>query len=72
MVNSPTNADLVRLRQFLKTLETDAQRIEVADIDLDGNEIAMLKNEIAYLEDVLFPSKAFLFRETSIDYGAAF
>ena len=70
MTGSPTNADLVRLRQFLKALETDA-RIEIADIDLDGHEIVMLKNEIAHLEGVLFPSKAFLFRETSIDYGTA-
>ena len=37
---SPTNADLVRLRQFLKTLETDAV-IEVGDIDLGGDEISI-------------------------------
>lgn len=70
VLHSPTNADLVRLRQFLQTLETDAQ-IDVGDIDLDGQEIAMLKSEIAYLEDALYPSRAFLFREISIDYGTA-
>jgi len=52
MVKAPTEADLNRLRQFLEKLESDA-RIAVGDIDVDRHEIAMLKHEIAYLEDLV-------------------
>ena len=66
MVKVPTNADLIRLKQFLKALEVDdAQDLE------DVNEIQILRREIAYLEGVLYPSKAILFREIAIDYGAS-
>jgi hypothetical protein len=67
MIKAPTEADLVRLRQFLRKLESDA-RIAVGDIDVDRYEIEMLKHEIAYLEDVR--SRAFLF-QIEIDYGAS-
>jgi hypothetical protein len=67
MVKAPTEADLVRLKQFLRKLESDAQ-IAVGDIDVDRHEIEMLKHEIAYLEDVR--SRAFLF-QIEIDYGAS-
>ena len=67
MVKVHTSADLIRLKQFLRTLED-----EEADIGPgEGNEIEMLKREIAYLEGVLYPSKAFLLREIAIDYGAS-
>jgi hypothetical protein len=67
MIKVPTDADLVRLKQFLKTLEVDEAEIALEEV----NEIEMLKREIAYLEGVLYPSKAFLFREIAIDYGAS-
>jgi len=67
MVKAPTEADLVRLKQFLRKLESDAQ-IAVGDIDVDRHEIEMLKHEIAYLEDLR--SRAFLF-QIEIDYGAS-
>jgi hypothetical protein len=67
MVKAPTEADLVRLKQFLRKLESDAQ-IDVGDINVDRHEIEMLKHEIAYLEDVR--SRAFLF-QIEIDYGAS-
>jgi hypothetical protein len=67
MVKAPTEADLVRLKQFLRKLESDAQ-IAVGDINVDRHEIEMLKHEIAYLEDVR--SRAFLF-QIEIDYGAS-
>jgi len=67
MVKVPTNADLIRLKQFLKALEVDDARDGVEDV----NEIQILRREIAYLEGVLYPSKAFLFREVAIDYGAS-
>jgi ribosomal protein L29 len=46
-----TDSDLVRLRQFLKTLEAEA-KIAVGDIDPNTREIESLKREIAYLERV--------------------
>jgi len=67
MVKVPTNADLIRLKQFLKALEVDDARDGLEDV----NEIQVLRREIAYLEGVLYPSKAFLFREVAIDYGAS-
>ena len=67
MVKAPSEADLVRLRHFLKRVETDAQRMP-GEIDVARPEIAMLKGEIAYLESV--GSKAFLL-QIDIDYAAA-
>jgi hypothetical protein len=67
MVKAPTEADLNRLRQFLEKLESDA-RTAVDHSDVDRREIEMLKDEIAYLEDVR--SKAFLF-QIEINYGAS-
>lgn len=72
MVKAPLNVDLMRLRQFLKTLESDAQ-IALADVDLGGHEIENLKREIAEIEGVLngspdHRSRAFLSR-IPIDYG---
>ncbi len=71
MVRSPTNADVIRLQQFLKALEADAE-IKLGDIDLRAGEIARLKREISYLESVVNvgPSKAYLF-QIAIDYGAS-
>lgn len=73
MVKTPLNVDLARLRQFLKSLEADAQ-ITVGDVDLAGREIEILKREIADLEGVLNGSpdhgtRAVLF-QIAIDYGA--
>jgi len=72
MVKAPLNVDLARLRQFLKSLETDAQ-IAVGDVDLNGEEIEILKREIADIEGVLNGSpdhgtRALLF-QIDIDYG---
>jgi hypothetical protein len=72
MVKTPLNVDLMRLRQFLRALESDAQ-ITLADVDLGGHEIEILKREIAEIEGVLngspdHGSRAFLFR-IPIDYG---
>ena len=72
MVKTPLNVDLMRLRQFLEALERDAQ-ITLADVDLGGHEIEILKREIAEIEGVLsgspnHGSRAFLFR-IPIDYG---
>ncbi len=72
MVKTPLNVDLARLRQFLKSLETDAQ-IAVGDVDLNGQEIEILKREIADIEGVLNGSpdhgtRAVLF-QIDIDYG---
>jgi|SoimicMinimDraft_4_1059732.scaffolds.fasta_scaffold125947_1 hypothetical protein len=71
MVRPPTNADVIRLQQFLKALEADAE-IKLGDIDLRAHEIAKLKREILYLESVVngAPSKAYLF-QIAIDYGAS-
>jgi hypothetical protein len=65
MVRAPREADLVRLRQFLKRLEADAQAAR-GNGDV-RHEIEKLKDEIAYLEGVR--SRAFLF-QIGIDYGA--
>jgi hypothetical protein len=72
MVRTPLNVDLMRLRQFLKALESDA-KIALADVDLGGHEIEILKREIAEIEGVLngspdHGSRSFLFR-IPIDYG---
>jgi hypothetical protein len=72
MVKTPLNVDLMRLRQFLKALESDVQ-ITLADVDLGSHEIETLKREIAEIEGVLngspnHGSRAFLFR-IPIDYG---
>lgn len=66
MVKEPTNSDLVRLKQFLRTLESDDAEIAVEEV----GEVEILRREIAYLEGVLYPSKAYLFR-MAIDYGAS-
>jgi ribosomal protein L29 len=72
MVKAPLNVDLARLRQFLKSLETDAQ-ITLGDVDLNAQEIEILKREIADIEGVLNGSpdhgtRAVLF-QIDIDYG---
>ncbi|HEY6024929.1 MAG TPA: hypothetical protein VIV34_12230 [Pseudolabrys sp.] len=72
MVKTPLNVDLARLKQFLKSLETDAQ-ISVGDVDLGGEEIEILKREIADIEGVLNGSpdhgtRAVLF-QIAIDFG---
>jgi ribosomal protein L29 len=72
MVKTPLNVDLARLRHFLKSLETEA-RIAVGDVDLNAQEIEILKREIADIEAVLNGSpqhgtRAVLFR-IDIDYG---
>jgi hypothetical protein len=67
MLKAPTNADLTRLRQFLRRLETDAQGM-IDDADACRQEIERLKDEIPYLEAAR--SKAFL-AQIGIDFGAA-
>jgi hypothetical protein len=72
MVKAPLNVDLARLRQFLKSLEADAQ-ITLGDVDLNAQEIEILKREIADIEGVLNGSpdhgtRAVLF-QIDIDYG---
>ena len=72
MVKTPLNVDLARLRHFLKSLETEA-RIAVGDVDLNAQEIEILKREIADIEGVLNGSpdhgtRAVLF-QIDIDYG---
>lgn len=67
MLRAPTDADLIRLRQFLNRLETDAQGA-FGDADACRQEIKRLKDEIAYLE--VARSKAFL-AQIGIDFGAA-
>jgi hypothetical protein len=67
MVKVPADSDLIRLKQFLKALEADDVEIPRGEVD----EIQMLKREIACLEETVYPSKAFLFREIVIDYGAS-
>ncbi|MGC2013959.1 MAG: hypothetical protein WA693_23295 [Pseudolabrys sp.] len=67
-----SDSDLVRLRQFLKTLEAEA-RMEIGGIDPNAREIEILKREIAYLEGVQRGgaderSKKLLLQ---IDYGAS-
>ena len=49
MLKAPTDADLVRLRQFLNRLESDAKDA-VEDAEIFRREIDRLKSEIAYLE----------------------
>ena len=67
MLKAPTDADLVRLRQFLHRLESDAKDA-VDDVEFCRREIDRLKREIAYLEAAR--SKAFL-AQIGIDFGAA-
>jgi hypothetical protein len=72
MVKTPLNVDLARLRHFLKSLETEA-RIAVGDVDMNAQEIEILKREIADIEGVLNGSpdhgtRAVLF-QIDIDYG---
>ena len=72
MTSAHTDSDLVRLRQFLTTLEAEA-KIAVGGIDPNTREIEILKREIAYLERVQREgpddrSKEILLR-IAIDYG---
>ncbi|HET8974505.1 MAG TPA: hypothetical protein VFN63_14595 [Pseudolabrys sp.] len=67
MLKAPTDADLIRLRQFLRRLETDAKGA-LDDVDACRQEIERLKDEIAYLEAAR--SKAYL-AQIGIDFGAA-
>ena len=72
MVKTPLNVDLARLRRFLASLETDAQ-IAPGDVDLNAQEVELLKREIADIEGVLNGSpdhgtRAVLF-QIDIDYG---
>ncbi len=74
MASVHTDSDLVRLRQFLKTLEAEAE-IAVGGIDPNTREIEILKREIAYLERVQRDgpddrSKEILL-QIAIDYGAS-
>jgi len=69
-----TDSDLVRLRQFLKTLEAEAE-IAIGGIDPNIREIEILKREIAYLERVQRDgpddrSKEILL-QIAMDYGAS-
>jgi hypothetical protein len=69
-----SDSDLVRLRQFQKTLEAEA-RMEIGGIDPNAREIEILKREIAYLEGVQRGgaderSKKLLL-QIAIDYGAS-
>jgi hypothetical protein len=67
MLKAPTDADLIRLRQFLRRLETDVQGA-LDDPEAYRYEIERLKDEIAYLEAAR--SKAFL-AEIGIDFGGS-
>ena len=72
MAKTPLNVDLARLRHFLKSLETDA-KITVGEVDLNAQEIEILKREIADIEGVLNGSpshgtRAVLF-QIDIDFG---
>jgi hypothetical protein len=67
MLKAPTDADLIRLREFLYRLETDAKDA-VEDAELCRREIDRLRSEIAYLETAR--SKAFL-AQIGIDFGSA-
>lgn len=66
MLKAPTDADLIRLRQFLHRLESDAKDA-VEDVEFCRREIDRLKSEIAYLE--VARSRAFL-AQMGIDFGA--
>ena len=67
MLKAPTDADLIRLRQFLHRLESDAKDA-VEDVEFCRREIDRLKSEIAYLEAAR--SRAFL-AQMGIDFGAS-
>ena len=66
MLKAPTDADLIRLRQFLRRLESDAKD-SADDAEFCRREIDRLKSEIAYLEAAR--SKAFL-AQIGIDFGS--
>jgi hypothetical protein len=66
MRKAPTDIDLIRLRNFLQRLESDAQHA-VEGAELWEHEIGRLKDEITYLEAAR--SRAFL-AQIAIDYGA--
>ena len=66
MLKAPTDADLIRLRQFLHRLESEAKDA-VEDMEFCRREIDRLKREIAYLEAAR--SRAFL-AQIGIDFGA--
>lgn len=66
MLKAPTDTDLIRLRQFLRRLETDAKNA-VEDAEFCRREIDRLKTEIAYLEAAR--SKAFL-AQIGINFGS--
>jgi len=67
MLKAPTDTDLLRLRQFLRRLEADANEA-LEDAEFCRREIDRLKREIAYLEAAR--SRAFL-AQIGIDFGAA-
>jgi hypothetical protein len=67
MLKAPTDTDLLRLRQFLRRLEADANEA-VEDAEFCRREIDRLRREIAYLEAAR--SRAFL-AQIGIDFGAA-
>ena len=67
MLKAPTDADIVRLRQFLHRLESDVKEA-AEDAEFCRHEIDRLKSEIAYLEAAR--SRAFL-AQIGIDFGAA-
>jgi hypothetical protein len=67
MLKAQTDTDLLRLRQFLRRLEADANEA-VEDAEFCRREIDRLKREIAYLEAAR--SRAFL-AQIGIDFGAA-
>jgi len=74
MTSVHTDSDLVPRRQFLKTLEAEAE-IAVGGIDPNTREIEILKREIAYLERVQRDgpddrSKEILL-QIAMDYGAS-
>ena len=74
MTSVHTDSDLVPLRQFLKTLEAEAE-IAVGGIDPNTREIEILKREIAYLErvqrDGLDDRSKEILLQIAMDYGAS-
>ena len=69
MVTARLDSDLIRLRQFLRGLETEAE-ISAGEVDLGSREVATLKREIEDIELYLeHGSKSFLLR-IGIDFGA--
>jgi len=74
MTSVHTDSDLVPRRQFLKTLEAEAE-IAVGGIDPNTREIEILKREIAYLErvqrDGLDDRSKEILLQIAMDYGAS-